>query len=204
MMLLVLLALFFQIAPSTGVDLWVYSGSMDPLIVTETFSASSCAVQEGMLPQPGTYKLLRFNTQTVNIGSRDLNLDKPQAGDPNYEFFTCHNHWHFKNYAEFRLRDAAGAVVGVGHKQSFCIEDMGIYYDFARHQNSPHVRFTCDNQGLSSGWYDWYDGRLDGQWIVIDNVPPGVYTLEVEINPLRVLAESNYANNVSTFQVVIP
>ena len=49
---------------------------------------------------------------------------------------------------------------------------------------------TCDGfQGISSGWADTYVFKLGGQYFVLDGgdgqpvVPPGVYTIEIHVNP---------------------
>jgi Lysyl oxidase. len=205
-LLVALLMIFAQVVPVQGVDIFVdqptLQNSVD--IYTRTFAPTECSVVEGLISSAGTHKLLRFATETVNAGKIDLNMPRsPRANDPNYAYFPCHMHFHFLKYAEYRLKDGSGNVVGIGHKQSFCIEDVGIYYyEFAPHQNRP--KYACYNQGLSSGWYDLYDYYLDGQWIEIDNVPPGTYTLEVEVNYARVWTESNYDNNVASVVVTIP
>jgi hypothetical protein len=84
-------------------------------------------------------------------------------------------------------------------------------------------------QGISDGWADTYVFKLGGQYFVLDGadgqpvVPPGNYTIQVEVNPAyapprrggcpRVtdpltglchqFAESNYANNFGSASVTI-
>src|SRR5207248_5298457 len=53
------------------------------------------------------------------------------------------------------------------------------------------------------GWGDLYDSTLDGQWIDITGVHDGNYTLELEVNPLHILPESDYSNNITRVAVVI-
>src|SRR5204863_6216346 len=45
---------------------------------------------------------------------------------------------------------------------------------------------------------------LDCQWIDVTNVPAGSYILQITVNPDRILAESNYSNNVSFVPVTLP
>jgi hypothetical protein len=84
-------------------------------------------------------------------------------------------------------------------------------------------------QGISSGWADTYVFKLGGQYFVLDGgdgqpvVPPGVYTIQVEVNPAyaptngvcpRVtdpltglchqFQETRYDNNVGEATVIIP
>jgi len=84
-------------------------------------------------------------------------------------------------------------------------------------------------QGISAGWADTYVFKLGGQYFLLDGgdgqpvVPPGVYFIEVEVNPpyapdaqghcplvkdpltglCHQFAETNYANNVGRAQVII-
>lgn len=195
------LAFQVQAAPSRLPDLVIDSYYLrtggPPFIDTRTFTADECAVQEGYA-SAGTHRLLRFHTVVANVGTRDLVLGKPQANDSDWTFSPCHQHWHFVPFAEYRLFDASGVEVGIGHKQSFCVEDGNpVVIDPSR------PRFTCDRQGLSVGWEDAYFANLSGQWIVIDDVPAGNYTLSIEVNYAGALIESDYANNVSSVQVTI-
>ena len=55
--------------------------------------------------------------------------------------------------------------------------------------------------GISVGWADIYDTSVPGQYIDVTGLPPGQYTLEIEVNPERTLVESNYSNNIVTVPV---
>lgn len=170
----------------------------NPYVDTLTFDAASCAVQEGYVPA-GTHRLLRFSTVVQNVGDADLRLGRPRADDPDWLFSPCHQHWHFVPFAEYRLLDGAGNEVGIGHKQSFCVLDGNPITT-----TNQRPRYTCERQGLSAGWEDAYFANLPGQWIVIDDVPPGTYTLSIEINYAGALSESDYTNNTATVTVTIP
>jgi hypothetical protein len=170
-------------------------------VVDVTFDAASCAVQEGVITA-GSHRLIVFGIKTANVGTTDLRVGTPKKNDPaNWVYYACHNHWHFVRYAEYTLLDGAGNVAGVGHKQSFCIEDYGWYYN---PPPSINPRYTCDHQGLSVGWADIYGSGLDGQWVVIDAVPSGSYTLRITVNYAQVLPESDYTNNTVSVAVTIP
>ncbi len=58
-------------------------------------------------------------------------------------------------------------------------------------------------QGISVAWGAESHFAEDGQWIVVDDVPPGAYVLEVEVNAARVIRERDYANNVATVGVAV-
>jgi hypothetical protein len=166
-------------------------------LVSETFAADSCALDEGCIDGPGTRRLLRFATQTANVGGSDIVLGDP-SGTPGFEFAECHGHAHFEGYARYQLLDASGAVAATGHKQAFCLLDsapVGI-------PGAPAApRFHCGFQGIQRGWSDIYGAGLDCQWVDVTDVPPGEYTLRIEINPDRVIQEGDYGNNVATVAV---
>ena len=157
----------------------------------ETFSADSCALQEGCVDGPGVRRLLAFSTQTANIGGSDIILGDPTT-TPGFEFASCHGHFHFEGYAQYQLLDAAGAVAATGHKQAFCLLDseaVGI-------PGAPTTpRFHCGFQGIQRGWSDVYGSGLDCQWVDITDVAEGDYTLRISINPDRVIAEADFTNN---------
>ncbi len=179
-------------------DLIAWQPALEPYLSTETFTAANCEVQENLI-EAGTHRLLRFSTETRNIGGVDLVMPDPE-GNPDFEFAECHGHYHFKGFASYRLLDGEGKTVALGRKVSFCLLDVIRWDPHAK----PNSNFTCSHQGIQSGWADVYDGGLPGQWIDVTNVAPGTYTLEVSMNPARILPEANYENNTETIEVVIP
>jgi hypothetical protein len=186
-----------SVSRAAGVDLIAWQPALQPYISEETFSESDCEVQEGMTTA-GTHTLLRFNTETRNIGASDLVMPSP-VNNPAFEFAECHGHYHFKGFARYRLLDSAGLEVATGRKVSFCLLDLSRWDPKANRIS----RFTCEEQGIQSGWADIYDSGLPGQWIDITGLSPGAYTLEVTMNPEHVLPESDYSNNTATVGVVI-
>lgn len=158
---------------------------------TWTFLAGECAVQEGAVTA-GPHRLLVFGAETVNIGTSDMVVGPPKRNDPvNWEYSACHDHWHFKNYAQWSLYDVNGMQVASGLKEGFCIEDTNPYLSSA----DPRPKYTCRRQGIQAGWADTYGWGLIGQWLVIDGVPSGQYTLVATVNPAGYLPESDYSNN---------
>src|SRR5687767_4391597 len=69
---------------------------------TENLGANSCAVQEGMV-QAGARQVLRFTFNSPNVGKGDLIVGSPAAHPEWFVFAPCHNHFHFKEYADYRL-----------------------------------------------------------------------------------------------------
>jgi hypothetical protein len=68
-------------------------------------------------------------------------------------------------------------VVVAGTKQGFCFEDSFKYVDGGKSHG-----YDCSDQGITSGWGEWYDKQLVGQWIDITGVPEGEYIVRVRIN----------------------
>lgn len=149
-----------------------------------------------------------------------------------FEFARCHGHFHFKHYATYRLIDANGKQWKAA-KRGFCMLDTDPY-----NVNGGDGRWNYRNcgstmidgfQGISDGWADTYVWKLGGQYFVLDGgdgqpvVPPGTYTIQVEVNPAYAadgsgncprakdtatglcyqFAESSYANNIGSATVII-
>jgi hypothetical protein len=201
----------------------------------EDLPADFCSVVEGGVT-PGTHNILRFTVTTPNIGDADVFVGSPlRHMDPNgdgsfadadglFEYATCHQHFHFQHYATYKLVGADGKVWKAA-KRGFCMLDTDPYnvnngdgtWSYRNCGDLTHDGF----QGISDGWADTYVFKLGGQYFVLDGgdgqpvVPPGVYHIQVEVNPAyapdrkgncpRVkdpvtgmchqFAESDYANN---------
>jgi hypothetical protein len=179
-------------------DLRINVATLSPRITTETFSSTACEIEEGTIVA-GTRKLLRFNTQTENVGTADLVLGNP-AVNPKFEWAGCHGHYHFRSFAEYRLLDSSGSLVRTGRKVGFCLMDI------TRINNSanPAARYTCSNQGIQAGWADIYSSNLSGQWIDITGLPAGSYSLEITIDPMNLIDELDETNNLTRVNVTVP
>lgn len=162
----------------------------------ETFHADSCALEEMCVGGTGERRLLKFATETANVGPMDVILGNPTE-DQGFEYSDCHGHYHFEGYAEYELKDTAGDVVARGHKQAFCLLDS------TQVDGNRPPQFHCGFQGITSGWSDVYGAGLDCQWVDITDVPNGEYVLSIGINPERAIPESNYDNNVVEIPVLI-
>lgn len=180
-----------------------------PETVTNTLSVAweyvpegDCTIVEGCVAAPGWRRLMRFATQTPNVGNADMRIGTPTVTDPHFEYSTCHMHFHFNGYADYQLNNNAGAEVGHGHKQAFCLLDSERFVDAPETAATQH--YTCDSQGIQRGWSDVYTANLDCQWVDVTDVEPGIYSLRVSINYERVISESDYENNVAVVPVVIP
>jgi Lysyl oxidase/Chitobiase/beta-hexosaminidase C-terminal domain/Bacterial pre-peptidase C-terminal domain len=179
-------------------DLALAMDTAHPRITTETFTPTACEIEEGTA-LAGTHTLLRFNTQTRNLGTADLVLGNP-AGSSLFHWGGCHGHYHFRSFAQYRLLDRTGAVVRTGKKVGFCLMDTTRVQPGA----NPSPRYTCNQQGIQAGWADVYSSNLSGQWIDITGVPAGQYQLEVTLDPQNVIDESDETNNTGRVHVTLP
>ena len=64
-------------------DLIIHEAAVDPFISTVTFESDECAVVEGCIVA-GTRRILRFDTETRNVGAGDLVLGNPQDPENPY------------------------------------------------------------------------------------------------------------------------
>jgi Lysyl oxidase len=185
-------------------DLFVEPEGIDVHEDQNFFPEDSCEIFEGCVPEPGWRNLLRFDTRTPNMGSRDLTMGVPSNHPDLFHWSACHEHYHFDGYAYYDLLDSDGSVVATGHKQAFCLLD---YSPWA--WNDDDEDYTCGNQGISLGWEDIYGSYLDCQYVDVTDVVPGDYTLRISVNlPLPAtavapLVERDYTNNVLEVPVTI-
>jgi Lysyl oxidase len=183
-------------------DLALVSDEIAPslLVTSDTFAADACEIAEGCVGGVGTRHLLRFTAVTANLGVGDLALGPvPPPGISNdvYVWSPCHNHHHVPGFEDYALV-GAGGVVKAGHKQSYCLRD-----DQQLRSDAPGPGYGCADQGISAGWADVYERQLPCQWIDITDVPPGIYTLRITVNPARQFVESDYDNDVLEVQVAL-
>lgn len=175
------------------------------------FPASSCELTEMCVSGTGWRTLLMFTTYTPNLGTADLELGSntlPDGGtNPAFEYSTCHNHYHFRGYADYTLHNPDGTLAAQGHKQSFCVEDLEQVTTGPGIRNRPRYGNCGDGraeQGISRGWADDYYADLPCQWIDVTDVAPGTYTLRVDLNTERSIVELDYTNDFAETTVVIP
>lgn len=192
------------VAGCAGPDIFVDESELAPEIDTINVGQNSCELIEMCVGGTGLRTVLRFNTYTPNIGSRDMGMGVPSNHPDLFHYSDCHEHYHFDNYAAYELLDETG-VVATGHKQAFCLIDLEPWAWL----DDPG-QFDCGNQGISRGYADIYGSYLPCQWIDVTGVPAGTYTLRIALNSppagttTPIINESNYANNISEIEVEIP
>src|SRR5882672_9907699 len=112
-------------AEAASPDLIIWPGSINPRIVDRNYTTSDCEVVEGCA-LPGPRRYLIFNTETRNIGDADIVLGNP-ANNTNFVYAPCHRHYHFRDFADYRLVNSAGQFVAIGLKAGFCLLDSLIW-----------------------------------------------------------------------------
>lgn len=154
----------------------VLRSTLTPTIIS---NADACAVEEGCIRGFGDRVVLRFTTQIQNIGVADYFIGEPPPtpDTPSDQFVwdPCHNHWHYRGYAEYVLFDVNGVSVPIGSKNGFCVLDLEC-------SGGGIGKFTCGNMGITAGCGDIYSSGLPCQWVDVTGIPPGLYTLVVRVN----------------------
>lgn len=197
------------------------------VFVTRSFAPDSCSVLEGHV-LAGVRRLMSFDTYLPNLGAGDLLMGGPSKYPNLFEYATCHGHYHMKSYAAYRLwtldgyarwRDLRKSNPDIcsedlltshkplaremiqGRKTGFCLADV----EEVCGRGIPSLNFDCgENQGLTAGWTDIYGFLTESQWIDITDVAPGQYVFETEVNPLRIIMESNYLDNAVAKIITVP
>lgn len=180
--------------PGGGPDLLVPERLVGLKVVDQVFTdddRSGCEVEERCTVL-GRRRLLRFDMHTFNLGTEDLVYGSP-ADSPMFQYAACHNHYHFEALATYRVLTVSNELVRMGNKFGFCLEDV---QNVAAAPGATRV-FTCDMQGIQAGWSDIYAADLPCQYVDITGLPPGDYVLEIEVDPLHQIPESDEDNNLT-------
>ena len=136
------------------------------------------------------------------------------AGTLRYVRWPGHRHWHLEGFERYELRRAgAAAPLRGARKTGFCLGDR---YDADRFRRLPGEPRTlvfeqqCGldrpdllslRQGISVGHGDEYDPHLEGQYVDVTGLSPGVYELVHRVNADGALLESRYDNNAACIGV---
>jgi len=141
-------------------------------------------------------------------------VGRARAGTMGFDSKNSHNHWHFEQFAQYRLLNANKTLALRSRKVGFCIAPTDAinlvlphamwqpaFTGFGSDCGSPSALWVREE--LPLGWGDTYFQFVAGQSFNITNLPNGVYYIEIIANPRRVLHESNYKNNISLRKIVL-
>jgi len=125
-----------------------------------------------------------------------------------------HSHWHFTDFARYRLLDASMQQAVRSGKEAFCLANTdAVDYTLPRanwRPRSTDLHTACGSSSsiavrevLDIGSGDTYAQFLPGQSFDITEVPNGTYYVEVTANPDGRLYEQSTANNTSLRRVIL-
>ena len=158
-----------------GPDLAIDQNDLTSSIQVGTINGNdACLVGEGCLSGYGLRQVINFTTTIRNIGDQDYYIGPPQAGNTQFVFDQCHNHWHYAGYADYQLYDMYQHPLQLGFKNGFCVLDLMCFTGSAK--------YGCSDMGITAGCADSYSSGLPCQWIDVTDVPAGQYTLVVQVN----------------------
>ncbi|MGA5469961.1 lysyl oxidase family protein [Streptomyces arboris] len=125
-----------------------------------------------------------------------------------------HEHWHFTDFASYRLLKADKKETVRSGKEAFCLANTdAVDYTVKNanwHPSNTDLSTAC-GQGnsisvrevLDVGSGDTYTQDLPGQSFDITNLPNGTYYIQVLANPENRLKETNHKNNSALRKVVL-
>jgi hypothetical protein len=141
-------------------------------------------------------------------------VGRAPAGTMGFDGAKGHNHWHFQQFAQYRLLSASKRLVVRSHKVGFCIAPTDAVNLLLRHAswNPFFVGFggQCGSpttlwvrEMMPVGWGDTYEQFLAGQAFDITNLPNGTYYVEIIANPEHMLKETSYRNDITLRKVIL-
>ncbi|WP_333739159.1 lysyl oxidase family protein [Streptomyces sp. IBSBF 2806] len=136
------------------------------------------------------------------------------AGTMEWDPRTGHEHWHFTDFASYRLLAADQHEIVKSGKEAFCLANTdAIDYTVKNanwHPNNTDLSTACGEQNsisvrevLDVGSGDTYTQYRPGQSFDITGLPNGTYYIQVIANPANRLQETDTKNNVSLRKVVL-
>ncbi|MDF2273440.1 lysyl oxidase family protein [Streptomyces coacervatus] len=125
-----------------------------------------------------------------------------------------HQHWHFSDFASYRLLGADKREIVRSGKEAFCLANTdAIDYTVKNanwHPYNTDLATACGEQTavsvrevLDVGNGDTYSQYRPGQSFDVSDLPNGTYYIQVIANPDNRLKEQSTANNVTYRKVVL-
>ena len=161
---------------------------------------------------------LRGKTVTTSTGEKKTKVfQRIYDGSGDYTskavgvfvYHRSHNHFHFGDFAEYKLRRLSSAgnnepVIRIeGAKTTFCVMDTLMQANLPGSPDFPVYNWCGEKrQGLSVGWADAYGWQLPGQFIDLGRarsgtppLPDGKYLLRSVADPENRIYESPNRRN---------
>jgi hypothetical protein len=125
-----------------------------------------------------------------------------------------HQHWHFTDFASYRLMGADKHEIVRSGKEAFCLANTdAIDYTVKNADWQPQntdLATACGvensisvREELGVGNGDTYSQERPGQSFDISSLPNGTYYIEVIANPDHRLRETSLSNNVTLRKVIL-
>jgi hypothetical protein len=141
-------------------------------------------------------------------------VGRAPVGQLEYDPRPGHQHWHFKQFAEYSLLNATMTKQIISTKEAFCLaptDPINLAGPGAQWQpNSIGLGTACGNvnsiwtrETLDAGWGDTYGQYLPGQAFNITHLPNGHYFVKIQANPDGLLYERDTTNNTSLREIVL-
>ena len=141
-------------------------------------------------------------------------VGRARAGTMGFDNKKGHDHWHFQQFAQYRLLGSNKSLVFRSQKVGFCIAPtdpvnlllphaawVPSFTGFSGACGSENALWV--QESLPVGWGDTYFQFLAGQAFNITNLPNGTYYIEIIANPEHVIHETNMHNDMSFRRVII-
>jgi len=141
-------------------------------------------------------------------------IGRARAGTMGFDSQPGHNHWHFEQFAAYKLLGPGGKLVLRSQKTGFCIAptdpvDLLLpnavwqpsFVGFAGQCGNPAALWVRETMPV--GWGDTYIQSIAGQAFDITKLPNGTYYIQVTANPGHLLHETTTANDVTVRKVII-
>ncbi|MEO7351782.1 MAG: lysyl oxidase family protein [Marmoricola sp.] len=146
---------------------------------------------------------------------KDLNqVGYQKIGTMEWDARPSHQHWHFEDFARYRLLTADLKQARRSQKEAFCLANTdAVDYTVSGADWNPDgtdLETACGEldslsvrEVLSSGSGDTYSQIRAGQSFNLRGLANGTYYISVEANPFNRLVELDATNNVALRKVVI-
>ena len=139
-------------------------------------------------------------------------VGRAPVGSFHFDHRDGHQHWHFLQFARYRLLDASEVAIR-SKKQAFCLaptDPIDLTVDGAVWRPEEIGFSQCGSETstwirevLPTGWGDTYFQGVPGQSFDITDLPNGTYWIEVRANPGRRLFDGDPANDVELREVIL-
>jgi hypothetical protein len=142
-------------------------------------------------------------------------IGKAPVGSFEYDERQGHSHWHFRQFAQYRLISEDNNKVVRSKKEAFCLaptDPVDLTLEGAQWRPD-YTGFGGSNCGgeqslwvrevLPLGWGDTYHQSRPGQSFNVTGLEDGTYFLEVEANPGSLLHDASEDNDIVQRKVIL-